>query len=213
VTVSTFYDVAAGGFIQSTDAVYATSRAGAALTVDAAGSQAQVGQWHNGAAYFNWEAFIGWDTSAIPDTDVVSAATLDIYVSTDGSTAAEFVYEVFASAWGGALDVGDWVPGANLAALTRIAYLDTAASGGTGAKTFTSEAGFPAAVSKTGITYVMIASSRMRTNNAPAASGSEFGFFYVNEITPGSIFVPKLTVTHAAGPPPPPAAVRPSMMI
>jgi hypothetical protein len=195
VTTTTVYASAADGRIESDSPTYATARAGNNLVASAANTTDVHGQWE----FFNrrcYEAFLSFDTSGIPDGDTVSAATLDLYGQNDGST-TDFVSEARTKDWGASLTTADWVAGADLGSLTLQASRNTSAGWSTSAyNTYTSEAGFPAAVNKTGTTYLMMSSSRHRIGNDPGASGSEKVDAYSADDS-GTTRDPKLTVVHA----------------
>ena len=77
-TVDTFYGIANDGYIESANATYSTARnGGGTLTAyDSATYGLKIGQ---NTGYSVWQGFIGFDTSAIPDTDVVSTFDLQLY--------------------------------------------------------------------------------------------------------------------------------------
>ena len=195
-TVSTFYATEPGGngSVNSNSTTYATARTGASQTGSAAH---QVGQIFSSPTYFCYEAPVIFDTSALGDSDTISAATLSAYgwfdaANTDFTvTAAESTYD------GGAVVGGDFVSGADLAALSTKASKTTVGWSTAGYNDFTSEAAMLTYISKTGSTAFLFYSSRHSAGNAPA--GDEYVGFYDAD-NAGTTNDPKLVVTHAAAP-------------
>ena len=211
MTTTVVYAGTADGWVNSTSGfddefdgyagTYAAARAGTGtpgLTASTAATTLSVGQLYFASFFDQYgvqEGFLGFDTSAIADTDTVSAAVLNVTSYGDFST-TDFTIEARLRDWGGTLETTDFVAGASLSALTLLAS-KTTASGFTAdtAYDFTDVA-MPANVNKTGSTYLLLCSSRTTGNNAPT------GYEYVNvksADTTGTTSDPKLTVTHAAG--------------
>lgn len=203
-TVTTVFGDTADGRIFSEDATtYATARTGGTLAVSTTGTEHSVGQEHNGSLYRCIEAFIAFDTSAITDTDVVSAVVLDMWLTFDGSTGAEFTVEVRDFDWGATLTTGDYISGANLGSSTLVSSIGSASIGATGAyKTFTSETAFKTVTNiKTGVVRLGLSSDRHRLGTAPGTSTQEFLTFSFAD-NAGTTQDPKLTITHGPGAPP-----------
>jgi hypothetical protein len=189
MTTTTVYADTSDGKIISEDATYSTCRAGAALSQTTNATADRVGQL---TGYECHELFFRFDTSSIPDTDTVDSAVFSLDGNTDAST-TDFTMEARASAWGATLTTADWVAGADLGALTLLASLSTA-SYSAGYMDFTSDAAFPANVSKTGYTELLVCSSRHRVGTAP--TGNEYVVVTMAD-TAGTTTDPKLVVVHS----------------
>lgn len=200
-TVTTVYADTADGMIQSYSPTYSTARAGGTLTVNPFGtSTLAFGQSHStgGAGYFCFECYLSFDTSSIADSDIVSAAVLDLWLTTDSST-TDFTGEARQLDWSaGGVTSADWVAGASLGGLTLMASLASSGIGVTGTyKTFTSEAALQTATGmKTGTVYLHVSSSRQRNNNQPSSDTNEYLLFSPADAA-GTTQDPKLTITHA----------------
>ncbi len=189
MAILVFYGDNAGGYIESTNASYATARSGGTLTANDSATTAQAGQYYY-SSYYCWEAFVGFDTSAIPDSSTISSATLSLYGSGDFSY-ADFTVEARVYDWGSSLTTGDYVAGASLSALTSVATFATSSTWAGAYNAFTNVA-LPANVSKTGTTRLIIYSSRHSGNNTPG--GYEVVYFYTTDET-GTTKDPTLAVT------------------
>ena len=182
---------------------YAIVRAGTWLVADTTQTNLWVGQdWtydveNDENSLSVDEAFLGFDTSSIPDTDTVSAAVFNLTSSGDFST-TDFTIEARLYDWGTGLTTADWVAGASLSGLTLLAHRDTA-SGWTGntAYDLTDDA-FAANVNKTGTTRLLLCSSRTTAGTSPTIDVREYVNAYSADST-GTTADPKLTVTYAAG--------------
>ena len=193
----TYYSASTDGVVQSSNAVYATARSGSTLTIINAGVGANglaFGQRLNGGTYYVWETFLGFDTSAIPETATITSAILSIYIDTDGST-TNFITDAYISAWGPTLATTDYIAGANLGALTKVATLDSTGAT-TGAHNAFTNVAMPANIDKAGTTYILLASANTASNTAP--TGDEYLLGSAQEYT-GTDRDPKLTVawTHS----------------
>lgn len=194
--------------VLSINATYATARTGGTLSIETTtGLELYVGQRKISAGnYVVWESLMEFDTSAITDTDVISAVDLALYKAGAGTPASNFLLEARESLWGTDITTADWISGASVSGLTQLATLDTTGiSGSSGYKTFTAVPAFLTATGmKTGTVQLLINSSRHRLANAPAEATTErFDFLPAN--VSGTTQDPKLTITHAAaggGPPP-----------
>lgn len=176
-------------------AVYATARAGAgAYSVGPTALTAVIGQYGNGTYYIE-QGFFSWDTSGIPDTDTVSAAVLDLWITADGS-ATDFTLEAAAYNWGTTVTSADWQDGTELGALTVLATRSTVGISVGAYNAFTEvSGGLAAAINKTGTTYLVIFSSLNRLGTAPSGGG---GQVTVQMGDQGGVQRPRLTITHAS---------------
>ena len=192
--MTVFDNTGAGGFISSVSTVYSTARSGSNLVAnnqDSANS-ATVGQRESGSNFIIWEGFIAFDTSSIPDGHVISAAQLSILISQAENIDTNFTLNVYyTSAWSSPFDTDTnaWVAGASLSGLTLAGTLAiNTGSNGTGVVTFSNLTG----ISKTSVTYLLLASNRQVSNQAPGNELDEFAQFG------GDTNDAQLDVTHAA---------------
>lgn len=178
---------------------YATARAGGGSnrSSDNAGTEYRVGQAKISSNYYCFEVFQRFDTSAIPDDAIITAATLYAYFMMDGST-TDFVIEARAhSGWGTSIGTEDFVPGASLSELTLLASYSTASGVPTNAYTqFSSEDAFLSAINRSGNTDIIISSSRQRGGNQP--SGDESVYIWSAEENSAAETRPRLVVTWSA---------------
>ena len=158
--------------IYSANATYSTARAGSGLTVDAVSDTTSglVGQQLSGGTYYCIEGFEAFDTSVIPDGATVLSALLSLTPSGDFS-ATDFTVEARLHDWGATVDTSDWVAGADLGTKTLLASISSA-DYNAGGMDLASEAAFAANINKTGMTRILLCSSRHRGNNTPV--GDEF---------------------------------------
>jgi uncharacterized membrane protein len=167
VTVLTAFADANDGYLESQHGTYANARSGsgATITADVAGTDLTVGQAFLFSTYFLYEAFVKFDTSSITASGTISTAVLSLYGTSDTST-TDFTMEAWINNWTAALDSTDWVAGASISALTKVATFATAGFSTSGYNAFTDVA-MPANVNKTGTTSLMVASSRLAAGTAP----------------------------------------------
>lgn len=191
MTDSTFYSSTADGQIESFNATYSTARSGGTLTANTAGGSANVGQV---AGYACYEAFLSFDTSAIPDGDIITAVTLSLdgTGAIDGSD-TDFTINARVYDWGASLTTADWIAGASLSGNTLVASRSTSGWNASGYNAFTSEAAFLTAINKTGVTYLVLSSSRHEAGTTP--TGNEYVGVATADTT-GTTHDPKLVVTH-----------------
>jgi len=175
----TLYPSAQSGYLSSSNAAYATARAGSSLGANV-GATPYVGQgyyagdYHTPAGYDLYEAFIDFDTSGV--TGTIATATLSLGLSADNSS-TDFTVEARVRDWGSTLTTADWVAGADLASLTLAATLATNGIGAAGAYKAMTEVGtsLRGAINQAGITRFVLASDRTRLSTDP--SGDEFVAF------------------------------------
>lgn len=171
----TAYGITADGAAYSAGSTYSTVRSGAAgVAIDGNGGPTattdyigqDLGNLVGAGVYWCGEGFFGWDTSSIGSGQTITAATASWYMVADYST-TDFTMNVYARDWGGTLETGDWVAGADLSGLTLVASKATSGIGSAGLKAWTSEAAFLTSVNPTGSTYVLMASSRHAAGTTP----------------------------------------------
>lgn len=203
-TVTTVFSVNDNGLVSeaavSGGQTYANARAGTA-SFSLSGNPASVGQvffdFGGGDQFYDCvEQFVGFDTSSIADSDIVSQVVLDMYLTADNST-TDFTINARTKDWGASVTSADWVAGASLSGLTLLASLSTSGIGATGAyKTLTSQAAFLTAPNiKTGTVFAVLSSSRLESGTTP--TGEEYVQFSTSSES-GTTQDPKLTITHSA---------------
>jgi hypothetical protein len=198
MTVSTFFSSSEDGRIRSIHSVYSTARAGSSLAMDktsaGAGSQT-IGQHFDATNYTCFEMFLDFDTSSIPDTDTIESVVLSVYGNANEST-TDFTVEARLHDWGPTLETADWVAGADLASKTLLATFNTASWTIAGYNDFTSDGAFVSNINKTGVTRLVLCSSRHRVGTTP--TGLERVHIYASEQA-DTTQDPKLVVNHSAG--------------
>ncbi len=207
-TVSTFFSETSDGLIQSRHATWDTARDGTGFTTltATASSAVAIDRNFDGADYRPVESFYQFDTSALPDADTVSVVTFTL--TSEGSKGVDDDGEDLEARtldWGATLTSADWQdlnPESNWTSLplqAKIARTAWVGSDGTD-NNFTSEAGFPAAVNKTGTTFLVVSNSLSANAVGPTNGDAlNIGAYYSDEA--GTANDPLLTVTHAAAPP------------
>ena len=177
------------GHILSQDAVWATSRG--AATGDSTGDAAYMGG-ELSATYDIYRYFLKFDTSSLPDTAIITSATLELYFvardTTNDFTIATQTHtapnETLATADFDALTVDTPTEfsdrSANVSTLTLNVYTS-----------FTLNAAGLAAISKTGYTLIAVRSSKDVDNATPT------GRSYVQAQSDTEANPPKLTINYS----------------
>ncbi len=193
MTTYTFYADVWDGYINSSNATYATARSGAGTLSVPFTFTVYVGQQLSGGVYYCFEGFISFNTSSIGAAAPVSSATLTCYFQ-NSSADASFTLNARAHNWGAGLTTGDYIAGASLSADQLLASIAvTSGSPPTGSQALTSDAAFPAGINTSGTTYLVLSSSLHQANTAP--TGNEYIGFASDEN--GTSKAPKLTVIAA----------------
>ena len=157
--------------------------------------------------YTVYESFLQFDTSLLPDTAIIDAAVLTLYydMSIYGAdpdagyylNPVAHVVEARIKDWGTDVTSADWVAGASLSGLTKVATRSF--SGNTayypGPKVFTSEAAFAANINKTGATYLILCTDKQVAGTAPTSWGTEMSAFRSGTSSPVYGY-PELVVTY-----------------
>jgi len=169
------------------------------------GQNIRVGQNHSSGYWYVYRSFLKFDTSAIPDGDTVTAATLGLRVLYDYTGGADFTLYVYKYNWltvpdgyttahqqdvymllaAGASDAADGVKEDNEASV----------AGKTAGSWITVDLD-PAFINKAGTTGYGLRSSRDVAATAPA--GLEYQEYYAGDY-PTVAYRPYLDVTHGAG--------------
>lgn len=185
--------------LASSSGTYANARDGTGnpVSIDSTSTDTSVkaGQTLTGGTRFVWQAFEAFDTSSIPDGDVVMSASLQLYGVTDQSS-TEFTLEARAKDWGAAVDTGDWTTGAGLASLARLATFDTTPGWSTaGYNTFTEDgANFRNGIDKAGTTRMVLVSNRSVGSGVDPIQ-NERVYWYTSDQA-GTTNDPKLVIVH-----------------
>lgn len=185
---------AADGRVNGQNAAYATARSTAAA-FDVTAETMAVGQRVPGD-YYVYRAFAKFDTSAIPDTDVISQVNLKLVCTIDSST-TDFDIQIAKYDWSAvdpitALNMEAAYDGCLAATLDDNIWRNT--SGMSINTQYTSGNLATDWVSKTGATYYGIRSKEDTNNSAPA--GNEFvALASQDNATAG--YRPLLAVVHA----------------
>lgn len=197
-TVSTFYADTADSIISSVNASYATARAGGTISLFPTASGLNV-TWQSG--YTLRQSHVPFDTSALPDADDITGATLSYYhissdlTNTDGWT----TIRVRAYDYGASIGSEDWRPTDGTSATdTLVATMTYSSLSGDGYHDFTSEAALLTTISKTGLTKVYHFIANIEAATAPTGANS---VNFSSADTAGTTQDPKLVVTHAAATP------------
>lgn len=184
----TVYAAAGDGTLQSFNATYSTARAGSGVSL-IGGSTLTVGQSTGFSVY---QSGLPFDTSAVGASATVSAAVLETYLNSDDST-TDFILRARDYAFG-TYTAADFVAGTNLASTGSLrASLDTNGIGATGQYKTWTDAAMAAAINKTGMTELVLYSSRQEGNNQP--STNEMVALRSADST-GTTTDPKLTITY-----------------
>ena len=188
---ATYTDTSDGHDIGSSDATYATARAGSNLTLSPtipAGNN--VGQTTVTGVYYVNQNFEQFDTSYIGSGSTVSAVVYEASCNWDVST-TDFVIEGRIHDFG-ALPVAtdDWVAGADLSSKTLVVTLATSGITVNDYNTYTDVA-LPANINKTGYTRLLFCSKEQTDNSTP--TGDE----YVAMDSGQWFNPPRMTITYS----------------
>lgn len=182
----------AAGFIQSSHATYATARSGSSLVAYTSELTVESGQAISGGVYYCLETFLSFDTSSIPAGATITAVELSLDGYSDRGYQA-FTNEVRVRDWGATLTTADYVAGADLSALTRVATLASSAYSAGYAACTEDGTNFRNAIVKGGMTRLLITSDRLAAGTTPTTF--EMQDFTANPLAGGSPD-PKLVVTY-----------------
>ncbi|PYS90494.1 MAG: hypothetical protein DMF62_04845 [Acidobacteria bacterium] len=200
MTTTTVFAGASDFWILYSASTYANSRNGTGGSFSAdSGSETTlyVGQNQFGGPTFEMmEIMLEFDTSSIPDTDVVSAAVLSVWGVNDNDTGDLMTLEARAYDWGGTQDNADWRTGAQYAALTLLATMAPLTLDAAAYNVMTSSSpNMENAINVTGFTRMVLGSNRFASNTSPP--GEEYYQLQSADNT-GTTNDEKLVVTHAA---------------
>jgi hypothetical protein len=144
------------------------------------------------------EGFVEFDTSAIPTSAVIDSAVLTLTSYRDeGAAALDQIVEVRISDFGATFDTTDFVPGANLSALTLIASRAVEPSTrplGT-AEPF-DDVALAANIVKGGITRIIVHDQKTRIGTEPSPGTAQSDCAFCSPAHGTAAFRPKLTITY-----------------
>lgn len=162
-------------------------------------SYIRVGQRYDSGWYIVDRGMLVFDTSAIPDTDTVTAVTLGLCIAVDGTTASDFILYIYRYNWNPAASTDNvYDMGAAGASDGQPAVKETPEADVTGksAGDWITISGLTTSwINKTGYTCYALRSSRDVNANAP--SGLEYLSFYAGDHAES--YRPYLDVQHGAG--------------
>jgi hypothetical protein len=165
MATQTFNPSANSGVLVSNSTTYTTARAGGGSVTVGPNNDARIGQRLISVNYYCWELFLEFDLTALSGA-TITAATLSVYLRfRDGSTG--HVIKARARDYG-TLATSDFVPGADLAALTELATY-TVASPDTVYKAFTDTA-MVANLTEGALNRMVLATTRMEAGTVPTAN-------------------------------------------
>jgi hypothetical protein len=185
--------------IDSVSTDYSTARAGSSLSiVTAEPDRLEVSNALFGTDFHIREGFIEFDTSSIPVTAVIEAATLTLTSFRDeGAAALGQTVEVRIRDFGATFDATDFVPGANLSALTLVASRAVEPSTrpiGT-AEPF-DDVALAANIVKGGKTRIIVHDQMTRLGTQPSPGTAQSDCIFCSPSHGTAAFRPKLTVTY-----------------
>jgi hypothetical protein len=192
VTVTIVFGKTSDGYLHSYDSNYVNSRFGATADGVNGGAALYIGQNNNGGQYAVFEAFVGYDYSAIPAGDMVVAAEASLYVVNIWNTGITTDVEWRGYTWStGGLLVSDWRTPTQLNA-ARLDGLTHYTSAAKSKRIQTSSDSLLNTVkTSTSIEHV-VATSRMRGGQTPV---SDEGVMLSSADEAGTAFDPALIYT------------------
>lgn len=185
------------GYLRSIHGTYATARSGGTVTASSSSPYSYVEQWLN---ISNYQLYAAYERFPIPDLSDrrVTAVTLSLYPAPDGEHlfGSPGELECYAYNWGDSLTSADWVPGASVGDMTKLASV-AAGSWTAGAyRALTSTEAFKKAVKAAsgGALYLYFCTADFRSGTAPSA---EDGYGFCSFFATSGVR-PRLAITHEA---------------
>ncbi|PZG20620.1 hypothetical protein [Nonomuraea aridisoli] len=194
-TVTVIYGEPADGRLEGQGNTYAAARNGTGTILnDTTGAFSATGQFFV-STYSCYQQYWAFDTSAITDSDEVTAVQLALYQTGQNLAGGNFVVEARAFDWGDTLTTADYRPGNTLNTYTLLASINTNSMGTLNQYyTLNSQPAFLSVPGlKTGMVRLFTSSSKQRTGTAPTAR--EFVQFATADAS-GTTTDPRLTITH-----------------
>ena len=169
MTVTIVLGKATDGYLDSGDASYSTARNGPADSVTG-GSVAWFGQNHGNPGYHHLQAFFGFDYTAIPATEQIVSAQIQLSVGTVQNPSVPRNAEIRGYSWSpGGLITGDFRNAANLAALPLYGQVYNLHQAG-GKRISGSSDALPGAVAAASSMEFVIHTERQRAGTVPAVN-------------------------------------------
>lgn len=163
------------------------------FTVRSTAWTSYVGQAAGAPNYYAWQTFLGFDSSVLGGI-TPTAAALAIWTEGHYEYGGDWTCEARSLNWGTTVTSADWQSGTAFGNLTLRASLSVSASSPTNnAYTTFTDVSLAAAVNPSGMTYLVLASSRWRTQTTP--SMAEY-LYMQNSGGGGSYHPPRLTLTY-----------------
>lgn len=198
MTTTTFLADTGIGSVQGySSSSYALARSGANVQVDAIAQIGISGQYVIGGPQWGCkEFFFQFDTSSIPDGATIQSVVFSLFSS--GSVNHPDIFEARVYDFGSSVTTSDYVAGASLSGLTRLATFDTSTiSGPDKYYDFTEDStNFRTNINKTGYTRFLLCAQKEVSGTAPTII--EYWNFCSPDFT-GTSQDPKLTVTYIVG--------------
>lgn len=146
--------------------------AGAAVTTGTGNTQFISDDFTGGTTYHAYVVFLAFDTSSIPDSEVVQSATLKMFGIVSGSANSGDEMRVYLTT---SHVGGDWVTPANMT--TLLASLNGASWSNSSQNTVTANGTLLADnIDKSGTTYMVVTSARVKTGVAPTDTHFSMGW-------------------------------------
>lgn len=197
-TVDTFYAGTGDGLIESSNASYATARAGGSFFVRTTATSEGMGWQIPGGTYNLVELFFAFDTSTLPDDTTIDDAVFSLYVSTTSGTSWTSIYAREYD-YGASLTSADWrAMDGTSATDTLLAQIARTSITTSQYNDLTSEAALLTAINLTGVTGIYTLISNGESASAP--TGSQQAAITMADNT-GTTQDPKLVVTHTPAAP------------
>jgi len=196
MSTTVVYASGESGYIQCADVIYLTAARGDGTSFSYVSSNfTRIGQRDSGSAYYCYETFLTWDTSAV-GTDTVSNVDFEVDGAANAST-TDFTVEGYAYDWGSTLENADFRDSdAGIPALgSIISSYDTSGGFDTGTgynNDLGANAAFASAINGAGDTRIVVLSSRHRTETEVTVDE------YCDFECTGATNDARLTITHAS---------------
>lgn len=182
-----YYSSSSDGYLWATHATYATVQAATTGYVNDSATTARVGQ---NTGYYIYRSAVIFDTGALPDNAVISAATLSLYGSADSSATNFAIHAVDGGAIGSSMASADYY--AIYSSNTTCGSMNTAAWSTAGYNDITLNAIGRNVISTTDYTKFALRSEEDMIVSQPA--GLEYVDFFTAERGPG--YKPRLIITY-----------------
>lgn len=195
----TFYSDTSDGNVVATGTWAAIQAGTASLSTSLVSSTFRIGKLNSGGSNFYYQGFLGFDTSALPDTADVTSAVLFLSPSAVLGSRS-WTLQVRTYDWGASVTTADYRTSSQWAALLLLATLDL--SSGLTADTYYALSPYGTnlmdAISKTGFTRFVLAGDDFG-GIAPPSETNYTAFFYSADNS-GTTSDPKLEISTFEAP-------------